>query len=504
MILSYKYRIYPTETQEKEILNIAKNYNIVWNVAVNIVKTKMIKDWIVNNKPIKKTSSGKEYPDYKLLRKFDIVKLIYHLKDDDNCIGWSYFSRENIRRHNKPISEKDFEIYKEQIKKKFKVIPSTSFNYIAASIAEALNQNYNSKIIEYRIKQFKKKMKKREENIKKGLQPKKIHTPTWFVDDIEYKDNFHLNFHKFSYSSFSYTFQCQNQTALKKNKDGSTKFFLPKVGLIKVIFQRDFPENSKFDAVNISRAGKFWYASFNGLNIQDKPLLLPSNVNDIVGIDKNSKNHMYTSDGEEIINNMDKIKKIKKRINKLQKRNGENSPDCKTKTKRVFGSKRWQKVNIKIASLYEKINHIKNNMIHNMTSSITDRYDLICLEDLCNIGMSKYNGRYTNNNNYTDFDNFLKYKAQLKGKHIVKVSRWYPSTQTCSHCGKIHPEMKNMNIRILRCDCDTIIDRDYNAAINLKKEGYRIFSEENHLNNENIFENSSKKCLTSKKLSVIE
>ena len=62
----------------------------------------------------------------------------------------------------------------------------------------------------------------------------------------------------------------------------------------------------------------------------------------------------------------------------------------------------------------------------------------------------------------------LEYKFADRKKYFVKVDKWFPSSQICNGCGKVHSEMKNLNNRIMKCDCGLIIGRDQNAAINLK------------------------------------
>ena len=84
------------------------------------------------------------------------------------------------------------------------------------------------------------------------------------------------------------------------------------------------------------------------------------------------------------------------------------------------------------------------------------------------------NGKATMDNGYGMFLNMLEYKLTDRGKYFVKVDKWFPSSQICNCCGKLHREMKNLNLRSMKCDCGLTIGRDQNAAINIKKEGLRI------------------------------
>ena len=86
------------------------------------------------------------------------------------------------------------------------------------------------------------------------------------------------------------------------------------------------------------------------------------------------------------------------------------------------------------------------------------------------------NGKATLDNGYGMFLDMLEYKLANRGKYLVKVDKWYPSSQICHCCGKRHPEMKDLKIRTMRCECGYVMDRDRNAAMNIKKEGLRILN----------------------------
>lgn len=68
----------------------------------------------------------------------------------------------------------------------------------------------------------------------------------------------------------------------------------------------------------------------------------------------------------------------------------------------------------------------------------------------------------------------LKYKLTDRGKYFIKVDKWYPSSQICHHCGKVHKEMKDLSIRTMNCFCGMVMDRDQNSAKNIRKEDLRI------------------------------
>ena len=93
------------------------------------------------------------------------------------------------------------------------------------------------------------------------------------------------------------------------------------------------------------------------------------------------------------------------------------------------------------------------------------------MKALANSGFG--NGKATLDNGYGMFLNMLAYKLKDRGGYLVKINKWFPSSQICNYCGAVHPEMKDLSIRTMRCDCGSVLDRDLNAAINIKKEGLR-------------------------------
>ncbi len=88
------------------------------------------------------------------------------------------------------------------------------------------------------------------------------------------------------------------------------------------------------------------------------------------------------------------------------------------------------------------------------------------------------NGKSIFDNGYGMFLNFLEYKLEKRNKYFVRIDKWYPSSQTCHCCGYKNPEVKNLAIRKWECPgCHTLLDRDHNAAINIKVEGMRILKQ---------------------------
>lgn len=123
--------------------------------------------------------------------------------------------------------------------------------------------------------------------------------------------------------------------------------------------------------------------------------------------------------------------------------------------------------------------HIANqrkDYLHKLSTEIANQYDAVCVEDLnmkaqANKGFG--NGKATMDNGYGMFLNMLAYKLTERGKQLVKINRWYPSSQICHCCG--HRQPMPLKIRTYQCpECSMFFDRDWNAAINIKTEGVRL------------------------------
>lgn len=123
--------------------------------------------------------------------------------------------------------------------------------------------------------------------------------------------------------------------------------------------------------------------------------------------------------------------------------------------------------------------HIANqrrDYLHKLSTEIANRYDAVCVEDLDMRAQSNKgfgNGKATMDNGYGMFLNMLAYKLAERGKQLIKIDRWYPSSQICHCCG--HRQPMPLKIRTYQCpECGMAFDRDWNAAMNIKVEGLRL------------------------------
>ncbi len=184
-----------------------------------------------------------------------------------------------------------------------------------------------------------------------------------------------------------------------------------------------------------------------------------------VGIDLGIKNFVITSDGE-VFDNLhfkktetNKIKRLQRQLSKKQK-----------------GSNNRNKARIRLAKLYKKINDKKQYYLHAVSNSLIDENQVICMEDLNVKGMTKNHNLAESilEMNFGEFRRMLEYKAKWYNRKIVFVDRFYPSSKTCHNCGYINKNL-TLNDRQWVCPhCGEVIERDYNAALNILDEGLRI------------------------------
>ena len=249
---------------------------------------------------------------------------------------------------------------------------------------------------------------------------------------------------------------------------------LPKIGLVKAKIHRHPEENWSLKSATISKeSDNTYYVSLlfeYECEIKEVPI-----SDKVIGLDYAS-NGLYVDHSGNVGTNHKYYRESQKKLAKEQRKLSRKIGSKKNESKSNNYLKQLKKVN----KIHRHISNQRLDNLHKVSTEIVNQYDIVCVETLDMKSMSNKdfgNGKATFDNGYGMFLNLLEYKLSDRGKYFVKVDKWFPSSQKCHCCGKIHPEMKDLKIRTMECDCGTIISRDQNAAINIKKEGLRILKE---------------------------
>jgi putative transposase len=237
---------------------------------------------------------------------------------------------------------------------------------------------------------------------------------------------------------------------------------------IKYSDPRVFNEKIRSVTVSKTKSGRY-YASI--IIARENPITPMASIHEekVVAFDMSMKDFLVTKDYKLsnprfFRNTLHKIVKSHRKVSRSQKKSKNRAKACKH-----------------LAKVYEHYINQKNDWTHKITKKLADQYDAVILEDLNIKGMSRMNKGYAKNVtkdfSWGEFSTILSYKMQRKGKHLVKVGRFFPSSQLCSACGFQYKALM-LDQREWTCPkCHVHHDRDINASQNLRKEGLRLLSE---------------------------
>jgi putative transposase len=312
------------------------------------------------------------------------------------------------------------ELKKQEAHKWLNDVPSTGLQQVLENLNKAL-KNY----FEYRAKL------KACKDPSKRLKIRKVGFP---------------KFHKKSRGHGSFEIKMINFK--RSYKDGCLKF-----GKNKIFIANHARIPTDFKTCTIKYKGGFWYVSF----VSKRKIPKKREIYKTIGIDLNSK-YYVTRDKKYAVPKT--FLENQKKLAQLQRKLARQTKDSNKYNETLH---RFQKLNAHCTI-------VLHDWLHKLSNELVENYDMIAIEDLNVASMKSKFGKVVKNNGFAKFRKMLEYKCELRGKTLVVVDRWFPSSQLCSHCGARHKH--KINERTYKCpDCGNIMCRDKNASINLEYKG---------------------------------
>ena len=348
--------------------------------------------------------------------------------------------QENYKQGNKFLYDNELRKEFTQLKKlqKYKWLNEVSNNVMKQAIKDACNAYKRFLKGQCRYPKFK---------------SKKQSTPSFYQDNVAIRfTDTHVKVEGFSISK-------------KRNKQ--------KLNWIKLCEKGRIPADYKYMNPRFTYNGLYWYVSV-GIELDDNTTL-PSNEG--IGIDLGIKDLAVCSDGNTYknINKTQGVKKLEKRKRRLQRsvsrryeRNKKGGNYCKTSN--IIKREK------ELLRVIKRLTNIRQNYLHQATSEIIKRKpSFICIEDLNVSGMmkNKHLSKAIQQQCFYEFGRQIEYKSKWNNIRLITADRFFPSSKLCSCCGHVKKDLK-LSDRIYKCECGNIVDRDFQASLNLKIYGENV------------------------------
>ena len=353
---------------------------------------------------------------------------------------------ENHKQGNKFLSDMDLRKEFTQLKKlsEYKWLNEVSNNVTKQAIKDACNAYKGFFKGQSKFPKFK---------------SRKHSTPSFYQDNvkIQFTDT-HVKVEAFSMSK-------------KQNKQ--------KLNWIKLCEKKKIPTDCKYMNPRFTYDGLYWYVSVS-IEVDDNTEnTLPSNEG--IGIDLGIKDLAVCSDENTYknINKTQRVKKLEKKKRRLQ-RSVSRKYDKNKKGDNYCKTNNIIKREKELLKIIKRLTNIRHNYLHQTTSEIIKRKpSFICIEDLNVSGMMKnrHLSKAVQEQRFYEFRRQIEYKAKWNNIPVIIADRFFPSSKMCSCCGHIKKDLK-LSDRIYKCECGNIINRDFQASLNLKKYGENVLNQQ--------------------------
>lgn len=255
-----------------------------------------------------------------------------------------------------------------------------------------------------------------------------------------------------------YSFRLPQNVHVKDNA-----VFVPKIGWVKMKQHRSLEGTIKNATFKRDMVGNWCVVVMTEFDLPD--IVIPAPIK-AVGLDMGLKDFLVTDSGKRVSPpkfyraSECKLKRAQRQLSRKQK-----------------GSSNRNKAKLRVAKLHAKVASQRQDFLHKLSSKLVKQHDAICVEDLCVKGLVRTKlAKSISDAGWGYFRQMLEYKSRWNYKHFVKIGRFFPSSKTCSECGDVNHDLKLSDREWICTTCGSVLDRDLNAAINIKNEGLRIIT----------------------------
>lgn len=263
------------------------------------------------------------------------------------------------------------------------------------------------------------------------------------------------------------SYSTNNQRGSVRIEGGQIK--LPKVGWVKIKAHRQVVGTIKTVTISKTPSGKYFVSILT--EYENQVLSIIPKI--FLGLDY-AMNGLFVASTGERADYPRYYRRAQKKLRRTQKKFSRSKRESQNR----------ERCRVALSLVYEKVTNRRKDFLQKLSTKLVNAYDAIVIEDLDLKAMAKHKhgrrfsfGKSISDNGWAMFTQMLEYKLKWQGKTLVKIDKWYPSSQLCSECSYQNSETKNLSVREWTCPkCGAHHDRDHNAAINIKNEGMRILA----------------------------